>query len=217
MNFWHRMSIVGRFYLITSLLLVVIAATGGIAYWQSKKLTHQLDYIGKTSMEELVRLSEIEKELVELESDIAHFNGDTWKEITPHVIGHVRFAKKEIAELNELHSESDFDWVIPESFEADFENLTTLMDSHEELNANYRKLLQNYRLVSSQVKRFIYTVSAVENDMSSAMIAENLGGRLDSLIFSTDKALDSNNLDEVTHLLTKSQSLRGDIESMLQH
>jgi|GEM_PF-3128072 len=216
MNVWHRMSIIGRFYLVTGFLLVVIAMTGGIAYWQSQKLTEQLDYIGKTSMEELGRLSVIEKELVELESDIAHFDTDTWRDISEHVLIHLDFARQEITALSAGHKESEFEWVIPESFEPAFADLTSLMITHDQLRSQQEKLVQEYRLVSSRVKRFIYTLSATENDMSSAVFAENLSGQLDSLSFNTDKALDSTKFAEVKSLLSQSKAIKHEVSDMTQ-
>lgn len=216
MNIWHRMSIIARFYLVTGFLLVVIAMSGGIAYWQSQKLTEQLGYIGKTSMEELGRLSVIEKELVELESDIAHFDSETWRDISEHVLVHVNFARQEIIELSAGHKESEFEWVIPASFEQAIDDLTRLMITHDQLSSQQEKLVQEYRLVSSHVKRFIYTLSATENDMNSAMIAENLSGRLDSLVFNTDKALDSTKLAEVRSLLSNSKAVKSELSDMTQ-
>ncbi len=216
MNIWHRMSIISRFYLVMSVLLTAVAATGGIAYWQSQKLTNQLDYIGKTSMKELVRLSIIEKELVELETDIAHFDKETWRDISSHVPGHVQFSKKEILEISALHNEASFHWLIPDSFDKDFEKLTQLMEAHEQLSLQHHKRVQEYRLLSVQVKRFIYAFSATENDMNSAMMAENLSSRLDSLIFNTDKALDSDVLDEVKNLMAKNQSIKEEVSSMIE-
>ncbi|MCZ4372942.1 methyl-accepting chemotaxis protein [Vibrio diazotrophicus] len=215
MSIWHKMSIVGRFYFVTSLLLVVITAIGGIGYWQSQKLTEQLDYIGKFSMDELSRLSVVETELVDLENDIAHFNNETWKEISEHVLVHVNFSKQEIAQIDNQHNGLSLQWVVPESFEQDFQRLMNMMEIHGELLSEQQKRTQNYRLLSSQVKRFIYTLSATEKDMNSAMMVENLSSRLDSLMFNTDKALDSTNLEEVETFFVKNKEVSNQIIAMV--
>ncbi|MEI8658161.1 hypothetical protein [Vibrio sp. Hal054] len=215
MSIWNKMSIVGRFYFVTSLLLVVITAIGGIGYWQSQKLTEQLDYIGKFSMDELSRLSVVETELVDLENDIAHFNNETWKEISEHVLVHVNFSKQEIAQIDNQHNGLSLQWVVPESFEQDFQRLMNMMEMHGELLSEQQKRKQNYRLLSSQVKRFIYTLSATEKDMNSAMMVENLSSRLDSLMFNTDKALDSTNLEEVETFFVKNKEVSNQIIAMV--
>ncbi|WP_165313754.1 HAMP domain-containing methyl-accepting chemotaxis protein [Vibrio ziniensis] len=215
MNVWHRMSIVGRFYFVTSLLLVVIAMIGGIGFWQSQKLTDQLDYIAKYSMDELALLSVVEKELVELETDIANFNADTWKDISEHVLKHIIFSKQTVANIDKQNDGASLEWVVPESFEQDFQRLTNMMKAHDDLRVDQAKYIQEYRLVSSQVKRFIYTVTATETDMNNAMLAENLSSRLDSLMFNTDKALDSFRLDDTEEFFEKNKAISRDITAMV--
>ncbi|NIY91934.1 methyl-accepting chemotaxis protein [Vibrio diazotrophicus] len=215
MNIWHKMSIVGRFYFVTSLLLVVITVIGGVGFWQSQKLTEQLDYIGKFSMDDLSRLSVVETELVELEDDIVHFDTDTWKEISEHVLVHVSFSKQEVAKIDTQHEGFSLNWVVPETFEQDLKRLMNLMETHGELISEHQKHMQNYRLVSSQVKRFIYTLSAIEKDMNSAMKVENLSSRLDTLMFNTDKALDSTSLEEVETFFVKNKNVANQIVAMV--
>ncbi|MFV0449337.1 MAG: methyl-accepting chemotaxis protein [Vibrio sp.] len=215
MNIWHKMSIVSRFYFVTSLLLAVIALIGGTGFWQSQKLTEQLDYIGKFSMDELSRLSVVETELVELEGNIAHFTSETWREVSGHVLTHVQFSKTEVVGIDKEHSELHLHWVIPDSFEQDFKNLMSMMELHDELRSVQARQIQQYKLISSQVRRFIYTLNATDRALNNSKTVENLSDLLDSLIANTDKVLDSTNLEVVNTLLANNKELSLEIGNII--
>ncbi len=216
MNIWGRMSIVGRFYFVTSFLLVVLIVIGSISIWQSRKLTERLDYIGKFSMEELSSLSVIEKELVELESDIAHLDNETWREVSGHVLDHVRFSKRAVEKLDTEHDGVSLKWILPNTFEADFNRLTALMEEHENHSRMQSRRISEYRKVTSHLREFIYHLSFEDSELSNLTESKQLKRHLESVIDDIEQGLDSSSVEDVDRLLAKSLAIAEEVSLVVQ-
>lgn len=65
MKFWNRLSIVGRFGLVTAFLFIVVIMLGASALWQSQRLSSQLNIIANHSIKTLEEFAGFEKALTE--------------------------------------------------------------------------------------------------------------------------------------------------------
>lgn len=217
MKFWNRLSIVGRFGLVTAFLFIVVIMLGASALWQSQRLSSQLDIIANHSIKTLEEFAGFEKALTELRSDMSHLNEKSQldaESLQNQWLSSITSVKQELEQVQQI--KPDFTPQISEEFVEQMMVLLQLLQQREQRISELQQATQNYRLLVTRVKRLVYVSSATENDLNLAMMLESLSSRIDSLVFNIDKALDSDQIEEVDLMLEKSRPLGKELQPIIQ-
>ncbi|MEF2508881.1 methyl-accepting chemotaxis protein [Vibrio mimicus] len=217
MKFWNRLSIVGRFGLVTAFLFIVVIMLGASALWQSQRLSSQLDIIANHSIKTLEEFAGFEKALTELSSDMSHLNEKSQldaESLQNQWLSSITSVKQELEQVQQI--KPDFTPQISEEFVEQMMVLLQLLQQREQRISELQQATQNYRLLVTRVKRMVYVSSATENDLNLAMMLESLSSRIDSLVFNIDKALDSDQIEEVDLMLEKSRPLGKELQPIIQ-
>ncbi|MEH0386813.1 methyl-accepting chemotaxis protein [Vibrio mimicus] len=217
MKFWNRLSIVGRFGLVTAFLFIVVIMLGASALWQSQRLSSQLDIIANHSIKTLEEFAGFEKALTELSSDMSHLNEKSQldaESLQNQWLSSITSVKQELEQVQQI--KPDFTPQISEEFVEQMMVLLQLIQQREQRISELQQATQNYRLLVTRVKRTVYVSSATENDLNLAMMLESLSSRIDSLVFNIDKALDSDQIEEVDLMLEKSRPLGKELQPIIQ-
>ncbi|MCX9565261.1 methyl-accepting chemotaxis protein, partial [Vibrio cholerae] len=179
----------------------------------SQRLSSQLDIIANHSIKTLEEFAGFEKALTELSSDMSHLNEKSQldaESLQNQWLSSITSVKQVLEQVQQINP--DFTPQISEEFVEQMMVLLQLLQQREQRISELQQATQNYRLLVTRVKRMVYVSSATENDLNLAMMLESLSSRIDSLVFNIDKALDSDQIEEVDLMLEKSRPLGKELQ-----